>query len=68
MHLFLIRIGILLVSQSKKIVYTDMIKPGKSNQYLRRNHAFPTFVVSIGSLGNIDLLAEISLREVRIFP
>ena len=57
----------LLVGQSKKIIHTDMIEPGQSNQNLGRDHAFSTFVISIGSLRNIDLLANLSLCEVRIF-
>ena len=56
-----------MVSQSKKIINTDMIELSQGNQNLGRDHAFSTFVISIGSLRNIDLLADLSLCEVRIF-
>ena len=56
-----------MVSQSKKIINTDMIALRQGNQNLGRNHAFPTFIISIGSLRNIDLPADLSLCEVRIF-
>ena len=65
--LLFIWIGSLLVSQSKKVINTDMIELCQGNQNLRRDHAFSTFVISIGSLGNVDLLANFRLREVRIF-
>ena len=57
----------LLVSQPKKVVNTDMIELRQCNENLRRDHAFATLIISIGSLRNIDLLAKFSLREVRIF-
>ena len=57
-----------MVSQSKKVINTDMIELSQGNQNLRRNHAFSTLVVSIGSLWDIDLLANLSLCKVRIFP
>ena len=56
-----------MVSRSKKIINTDMIELRQSNQNLGRDHAFSTFVISIGSLRNIDLLAKFGLCEVRIF-
>ena len=57
----------LLVGQTKKVVNTDMIESRQGNKNLRRNHALTTFVVSVGSLGNIDLFSNLSLREARIF-
>ena len=57
----------LLVSHSEEVINTDMIELSQGNQNLRRDHAFSAFVISIGSLRNIDLLADLSLREVRIF-
>lgn len=56
-----------MVSQFEKIVHTDMIKLSQCDQNLRRDHAFAAFIISVGSLGDIDLLADFSLREVRIF-
>ena len=57
----------LLVGQTKKVVNTDMIEPRQGNKNLGRDHPLTTFVVSVGSLGNIDLFSNLSLREVRIF-
>ena len=62
-----VRICCLLVGQSKNIVYTDMIELSQSNKNLGRDHAFAAFVIGVGSLGNIDLLADFSLCEGRIF-
>ena len=44
-----------------------MIELSQSDKNLRRNHSFATLVISIGSLGDIDLLAHFSLSEIRIF-
>ena len=56
-----------MVSQSKKIINADVIELRQGNQNLRRDHAFSAFIISIGSLRDIDLLAKLSLCEVRIF-
>ena len=56
-----------MVSQTKKVINADMIELSQCNENLRWDHSFATFVVSIGSLRNIDLLAKFGLREVRIF-
>lgn len=56
-----------MVSQAKKVVNTDMVELSQSNQNLGRNHSLPTFIVSVGSLRNIDFLADLSLCKVRIF-
>ena len=56
-----------MVGQSKKIINADMIKLSQSDKNLRRDHSFAAFIVSIGSLRDIDLLANFSLSEVRIF-
>lgn len=61
------RIGGLLVSEAQKIVDTNVIELRQSNKNLGWDHAFTAFVVSIGSLRNIDLLADFRLCEVRIF-
>ena len=66
LDLFLIRIRRLLVRQSEKVIYADMIKPRQRNQNLRREHAFSAFVISIGSLRNIDLPAQLRLCKVRV--
>ena len=57
----------LLVGQSKKIINADMIELSQSDKNLRRDHAFATFIVCVGSLGDINLHANLSLREVSIF-
>ena len=44
-----------------------MIELRQSGKDLRRDHAFAAFVVSIGPLRDIDLLADFCLRKVRIF-
>ena len=56
-----------MVCQSKKVIDTDMIELRQGSQNLRRDHAFSTLIVSIGSLRDIDLLADLSLCKVRIF-
>ena len=56
-----------MVCQSKKAIDTDMIELSQGSQNLRRDHAFSALIVSIGSLRDIDLLADLSLCKVRIF-
>ena len=57
----------LLVSEFEQIVNADMIELSQGNKNLRRDHAFAAFVISVGSLRDIDYLADFSLCEVRIF-
>lgn len=56
-----------MVGQSKKIINANMIELSQSDKNLRRDHSFAAFIVSIGPLRDIDLLANFSLSEVRIF-
>ena len=56
-----------MVSEFEQIVNADMIELSQSDKNLRRDHSFAAFIVSIGSLRDIDLLANFSLSEVRIF-
>ena len=56
-----------MVSQTKKIIHADIVKLCQGNQDLRRDHPFSAFVISISSLGNIDLFAKLCLRQVSIF-
>ena len=56
-----------MIRYAQKIIPTDMIELCQGNENLRRDHAFAAFVISIGSLGNIDLLANLSLCKVSVF-
>lgn len=56
-----------MISKSEQIIHTDLMETRQSNKCLGRYHAFSAFVVCIGSLRNIDLFSELSLREVGIF-
>ena len=56
-----------MVSRSKKIINTDMIELSQGDQDLGRDHAFSAFIISIGPLGDVDLLADLGLCEIRIF-
>lgn len=64
--LFLMRIGCLFICYPKKIIDTDMMKLRQGDQNLRRDHPLSMLIVSIGSLGNIDLLSQLRLRQVSI--
>ena len=53
-----------MVSQSKKIINADMMELSQGDQNLRRDHAFTAFIISVSSLGNVDLFAHFCLRKV----
>ena len=53
-----------MVGQTKKIIDTHTIMLSQCNQNMRRNHALAAFIVGIGSLRHIDLLANLSLCEI----
>jgi len=57
----------LLVSQPKEIIHSDMIEFRQSRKNLRRDHTLAAFIIRVCSLRDIDLLADLSLREIRIF-
>lgn len=67
MCLFLAGIWLLLIRQPKKVINADLMELSQGDQNLGRDHAFAAFIVSVGSLGNIDLLANFCLRKVCIF-
>lgn len=60
------RIGCLFICYPKKIIDTDIMELGQRDQNLRRDHPLSMLIVSIGSLGNIDLLSQLRLRQVSI--
>ena len=65
-YFLLVRVGCFPVSYPKKIIDTDMMKLRQGDQNLRRDHPLSMLIVSIGSLGNIDLLSQLRLRQVSI--
>ena len=56
-----------MVSEFEQIVNAYMIELSQGNKNLRRDHSFTAFIISVGSLRHIDLLADFGLCEVRIF-
>ena len=66
LRLFSVWIWFLLVGQTQKIVHADMMKLRQRCQNPGRNHALPALIVSVGSLGHIDLPAKFFLCKVRI--
>ena len=56
-----------MVSQTKKVIDTYMIILSQCSQNMRRNHALAAFIVGIGSLRHVDLLANLSLCEIGVF-
>jgi len=56
-----------LVGQTKNIIDADMMELSQGNQNLGRDHAFSAFIISVGSLGDIDLLAKFRLCQISIF-
>ena len=60
-HLFYPWIGCFFIGQAQEIVYTDVMILGQRHKDLRRDHALTTFIIGVGSLRHIDLLAHLGL-------
>ena len=57
----------LWVSETEEIIHTDMVEFRQGNENLRWNHTLAAFIIRVCSLWDIDFLADLSLRKVRIF-
>ena len=61
LHLFCPWIGCFFIGQAQEIVYTDVMILGQRRKNLRRHHALTTFIIGVGPLWHIDLLAHLGL-------